>query len=356
MKNKSILYFCLAVISFLPLVSGDKIILRLTDEFYLDQKKEIIGEAKDIAVDEEENIYVADSKFHNIKIYNNKGLWIKTIGRRGAGPGEFERPCKIYYKNSILIVQDTGLYKYIILRKNSNYDFKEIKRFFYLVDDNKFVVEENRIISNDHYIDDSGKDYRGIILDFEGKVIKPLIPIPYPKDDGWNRITFSKSYVDVSKNGDIYFAKEREVKIYKFSRAGDLIKVFGQTPSYFRACKLTRDFEKAVFTSDPGRRTAWERWYSSFSWVSGLFVLDNFLGIVIRNFEKDLRKWRARLQIYDLNGNLLQDGPELEEIGTSSPQGFYLVSNHKDTIYIMEAQEKEEEIGYKFYKYFIGKK
>ncbi len=65
MKNKSILYFCLVVISFLPLVSGDKIILRLTDEFYLDQKKEIIGEAKDIAVDEEENIYVADSKFHN---------------------------------------------------------------------------------------------------------------------------------------------------------------------------------------------------------------------------------------------------------------------------------------------------
>jgi len=337
------------------LLSSDKISIKLIDKFYLEQKRDYIGSPQDIAVDEEENIFITDPKLHNIKLYDKKGHLVISIGQKGAGPGEFESPWSIDYENSKLCVQDLGLKKYIILSKDLNKQFKEIKRFFYLVDGYKFIIQDDKIISNDYFIDKNGQDFRGIILDFNGKVLKALMPIPYDKNDGWNRVTSSKSFVDVSEKGDIYFVKEREVKLYKFSREGDLLKEFGRTPSYFRPCKITKDFEKAIFTSDPDRGSAWERWYSSFSWVSGLFILDGFLGIAIRKFEERLKKWECYLQFYELEGQLLEDGLKLEEMGTPAKEGFFMDSNHKNMIYVLEMIEEKEPV-YRFYKYRVERK
>lgn len=48
-----------------------------------------------IAVDDEENIYVLDLKEGHIKVFNKKGVYQKTIGRRGQGPGELQGPLSI---------------------------------------------------------------------------------------------------------------------------------------------------------------------------------------------------------------------------------------------------------------------
>jgi hypothetical protein len=48
-----------------------------------------------VAVDHQGNIYVADMGNHRIQKYDSKGKYIKTIGRKGQGPGEFEQPTKI---------------------------------------------------------------------------------------------------------------------------------------------------------------------------------------------------------------------------------------------------------------------
>jgi len=49
---------------------------------------ELIG---GIAVDQDENIYVSDWKTSEIKVFDKKGDYIRTFGRKGQGPGEFER-------------------------------------------------------------------------------------------------------------------------------------------------------------------------------------------------------------------------------------------------------------------------
>lgn len=45
-----------------------------------------------IDVSEDGTIYVLDGKAANIKVFDSSGKFLKTIGRRGQGPGEFGRP------------------------------------------------------------------------------------------------------------------------------------------------------------------------------------------------------------------------------------------------------------------------
>ncbi|NOR52766.1 MAG: 6-bladed beta-propeller [Candidatus Aminicenantes bacterium] len=42
------------------------------------------------AVDNNENIYISDYQDQVIKVFDPKGQWMRTIGRKGNGPGEFQ--------------------------------------------------------------------------------------------------------------------------------------------------------------------------------------------------------------------------------------------------------------------------
>ena len=51
----------------------------------------MLSEVGSIAVDDEERIYVSDRKETHIKVFDKNGVYLITIGRKGQGPGEFER-------------------------------------------------------------------------------------------------------------------------------------------------------------------------------------------------------------------------------------------------------------------------
>lgn len=52
-------------------------------------------------------IYVVDTREHNIKMFDDDGRLIKTIGQRGNGPGEFNAPTHIALSKNRLYVSDT---------------------------------------------------------------------------------------------------------------------------------------------------------------------------------------------------------------------------------------------------------
>jgi len=49
----------------------------------------------EIAVDEDERIYVLDSRAFEVKVFDKEGDYIGSIGRKGQGPGEFQGPDNI---------------------------------------------------------------------------------------------------------------------------------------------------------------------------------------------------------------------------------------------------------------------
>ena len=58
-----------------------------------------------IEVDEDERIYISDSKESKIKVFNRNGEHLFSMGRKGQGPGEFEKIYRIQItnKNELLV-------------------------------------------------------------------------------------------------------------------------------------------------------------------------------------------------------------------------------------------------------------
>jgi hypothetical protein len=70
----------------------------------------------DIDTDQQGNIYILDMKDALIKKYDPDGLFISTIGRKGKGPGEFDRPNQIEIDSSNrIIVADPYQRRYTFL-------------------------------------------------------------------------------------------------------------------------------------------------------------------------------------------------------------------------------------------------
>jgi hypothetical protein len=67
------------------------------------------SEITDVGIDEEENIYVLDRKEARIVVFNKAGGYLRTIGRKGQGPGEMQNPQNIYVTpRDEILVNDRG--------------------------------------------------------------------------------------------------------------------------------------------------------------------------------------------------------------------------------------------------------
>ena len=62
-----------------------------------------------VAVDEEGNIIVADSRNDRVQVFSHSGRFISKFGVKGTGPGEFDRPSGICVSpEGAIIVIDFG--------------------------------------------------------------------------------------------------------------------------------------------------------------------------------------------------------------------------------------------------------
>ena len=123
-------------------------------------------------VDDNENIYISESKDHVIKVFGSDGKYINTIGAKGSGPGEFQSISYLAVtKDGTLVVMDS------IARRTSFFDSSGqfLKSFKWRMGYINFIM-----IKSSSYIVGE-RAYSGIIkkgffyvkeFDFDGKEVR----------------------------------------------------------------------------------------------------------------------------------------------------------------------------------------
>jgi hypothetical protein len=65
--------------------------------------------AKDLAVDSSGNIYVLDAGNRRVQVFDRNGKFLRTLGGRGQGPGEFQEPNVMGVSDGFVVVSDAEL-------------------------------------------------------------------------------------------------------------------------------------------------------------------------------------------------------------------------------------------------------
>jgi hypothetical protein len=70
-----------------------------------DEREEyIFMEINSIAIDDHSNIFVLDRRAAHIKVFDSTGAFLRRIGRRGQGPGEYQNPITMFLTHDQKIV------------------------------------------------------------------------------------------------------------------------------------------------------------------------------------------------------------------------------------------------------------
>ncbi len=76
---------------------------------------EMISEVSFLTVDDHDNLFAVDIKEMNVKVYDSSGEYVRTIGKKGQGPGELNIPA------GILITPDNQLLILDIINRRMSY-------------------------------------------------------------------------------------------------------------------------------------------------------------------------------------------------------------------------------------------
>jgi hypothetical protein len=111
--------------------------------------KGFFSQPSDIAVDDKGRVYVSDTKENNVKVFDAAGAFLKTIGRAGQGPGEFNSLWKIEFSRGRLCAIERGRITFFDA-KGVFLQSKKIERGITwrkarALPDGRFLVEKNLV-------------------------------------------------------------------------------------------------------------------------------------------------------------------------------------------------------------------
>jgi len=288
-----------------------------------------IGQIMDVVVDEVGAVYVLDYKNSHIKVFDQAGEFVRTIGRKGQGPGEFEIPVmmSLVRTHGELAVQqvtrrmsffktDGTFLRYLL--------FKDLRAILGLCD------SKGQIYISEGRPGDEGSRYFIKKLAADGTVMATLGDSPAPRADKYNPfMPVGKFKID--SNDDFVYGYPETYEI-QFFRASDA-KVFKKILCDYEPVAVTAEERAEQETAAKGRGIVLD--FSKFHPAYRGFFLSDIGHLFVETFEKT-KDGKVIHDIFDPEGRFI--GRMLLR-----PYGISIL---KDKYYARE----EDEDGYQYVK------
>lgn len=288
----------------------------LPDEELID-KNVYLRSPQKLHIDKTGNIFVSDVVTHSILKFDSKGGFLKRIGRKGKGPGDFFRPFDINIFNGNIIVYDDGNHRIQILDQNGSYQ----KSFKIYTTYNSIAVNSKGLIFTCPI-----RPSKGIIdvINMDGNIKKSFgdrIKMKY-KSSSLNQV-----HISINKKDEVFLAWEFFPIVRYFSKEGELISEIKLNEKRFTEA-VEYNYKKSLQKNSNNR----------------LISLIQGIDSTINNFYI-LSNYSSRIEIFEYNfkGELLNTYWELVDDSSYIP-GDFSVLEEANKIYFYILQQYPDSI------------
>ncbi len=204
----------------------------------------------DIAIDSDNNIYVADSGNSQIKKFDSKGNLRLTFGTLGSSKGEFRHPLGVFVNEKYVYVLDTGNSRIQIFDKNGNFVYS-----WGTYGDQSGMFHTPVSMSSDKY----GNLF---VADSERNVIQVFDPLGSYKDEIHPALAEGKEIgslgmkaITFDSNNNFYVISTNN-KILKYSSIGNFINSYGSNGTengrFNQPSAIVVDASNYLYVADSG--------------------------------------------------------------------------------------------------------
>jgi hypothetical protein len=283
-----------------PMFKGD--ILTLKEDFILGgsraQGESILVRPWSITVDGAGNIYVGDRRQANVKVYNNAGAFLRTIGKQGQGPGELDaliESVAIHSNGRELIVGDINKLVFFDLQGR----FQKNVRLGSFASNACLDLRDNIFV---WILDISGR--RGILHQMSpnfSQVLAEIIAIPFPSD----RNMFSpRPYWILDRQGRPIFGYP---DAYEISFYDEHLKIVKKIRRAYDPSRVT-DEDKKIYlkrSNPPGVSGPPSHPCPSVHSAFRSFFIDDQEHLFVQTWDRSADEKKDFYDIYDVDGRFI---------------------------------------------------
>jgi len=309
-----------------------------------------------IVISKNERIYLRDRFDQTISVYDFKGNLKSSFGRKGNGPGEYQRIEKLKIINNIIFVYDDYQKRISLLNLQDGEFIKSFRlnNYVHRVKDCDLYFDDNelRIVFTgfslkedlERYTMDSAINDEVIyILDQNSKLIVSFGErIKIKKWEPFNQM-LAGGGISIYNNS-VFYTQRYPYKIVEYSLEGKEIRSFTDKNRL-----IEPDFEViSVNSKNDGRR------YGPFELSFRIYATENFIINSYNKLGKEKGFGRSQFDIFDRNLNLLNTHSNKDREGGLFREIITVDPSEKDIIYFLSEDAEKEKIV--FGKYIIKKK
>lgn len=267
---------------------------------------------------DERFVIVDEMASRSVYLFGKDGAFIRLIGNKGGGPGEYRSPIYAGYDTrDNIYVYDRGLLR--VLMYNSDGEFVKSSLIKKFVD--KFAIDrEKSVFFYTPKPSDRGGSSRNSVFKFDstGKLAGEFCPQPNAFDGAAKA---SGGGIVADSNNVVFQMSAYEYVLRAFDTSGEMIMISEEVPHHYRQLRpATSEVDASV--------DALLAWYRSFTSIDQIYIYKQSL-VLVRTSDISGKKPVRRLDILDKSGHVLKEGivmpDELSPFMWANDNGLYFM-------------------------------
>jgi hypothetical protein len=286
--------------------------IRLVEDFAIgggDDPSTSFASVSSFVVDEEGTIYALDFQDVKIKIFDNKGDFLKLFGEKGQGPGEFDTPAGIHLSpNNELVIEDALARQLLFFTPEGKF-LRNLSMASQLGAVNVLMDPEGNFLARE-------MGFQGNLMFFEFKKydreFKPLFtldkieaPLPIPGSGIKLNVMDMMAIYQLDGKGNILYGRNLDYEIKILSPEG---KHFRSIRREFEPVKITEEDIDKMLKMIPNLTSSnikdmleFPKYFPPFQF----FTLDEEGRLFVRTWDKAKKEDEFVVDVFDAEGRYI---------------------------------------------------